>query len=229
MKIILFLLCITSILTAKESKRTCRILFPNGPEQPAAKYYLFDGISSQEVSLPRLSLSPIYKLRPGDIKIHLLTSPVGKLEEVPPGSPEVTVHADISDIYLLVNSEPANTVLPLRMRVVNANYDKIRNGEMLWFNLTQKHLAGKIGKSSFNLPANDSALVKEPSASSGDYPVEIYFRVPNDERTHPLIESQWFHDPRSRYIVFVFDEGQRRAPRVMSFSDFRIAEMKEDE
>lgn len=53
--------------------------------------------------------------------------------------------------------------------------------------------------------------------------------VPNDDRTHPLIESQWRHDPRSRSVVFVFDEGRRRAPRVMSFSDFRVAEEKEDE
>jgi hypothetical protein len=48
--------------------------------------------------------------------------------------------------------------------------------------------------------------------------VEIYFRVPNDERTHPLIESQWRHDPRSRSIVFVYDEGKRRVPKISSFS-----------
>lgn len=229
MKIILLLLCIASILSAKESKRTCRILFPGGPEQHALKYYLFDGISSQEVTLPRLSLSPIFKLRPGDIKIHLLSSPVTKPEDVPPGTPEVTVLASISDIYLLVSKDPDNNVLPLRMSIVNANYDKIRLGEMLWFNVTHKHLAGKIGKSSLKLPANASAVIHEPASLPGDYPVEIYFSVPGDERTHPLIESQWYHDPRSRCIVFVFDEGRRRAPRVMSFSDFRLFEKKEDE
>jgi hypothetical protein len=229
MKIILLLLSLASILPAAEVNRTCRILFPGGPEQAAGKYYLFDGISSQEVTLPRLSLSPVYKLRPGDIKIRLLTSPMTKHEEVPPGTPEVTVPASVSDIYLLVSNDPDNSVLPLQMRVVNANYDKIRLGEMLWFNLTHKHLAGKIGKSSLNLAANASAVIHEPASSPGEYPVEIYFRVPGDERTHPLIESQWHHDPRSRCIVFVFDEGRRRAPRVMSFSDFRQIEKKEDE
>jgi hypothetical protein len=229
MKTILLLLCLASILPAKERGRTCRILFPGGPEQPAGKYYLFDGISSQEVTLPRLSLSHVYKLRPGDIKIHLLTTPVVKPEEVPPGAPEVTVLAGVSDIYLIVSKDTDNSLLPLRMSAVNANYDKIRLGEMLWFNLTHKHLAGKIGKSSLQFAANASAVVHEPASSPGDYPVEIYFRVPGDERTHPLIESQWHHDPRSRSIVFVFDEGRRRAPRVMSFSDFRHVEKKEDE
>lgn len=229
MKTILLLLSLASMLTAAEGKRTCRILFPNGPEQPAGKYYLFDGKTSQEVTLPRLSLSIVYNLRPDNIRIHLLSSPVAKPEDVPPGSPEVTVLADVTDIYLLVSNDPDNKVLPLRMRVVNANYDKIRLGDMLWFNLTQKNLAGSIGKSTLQLPANSSAVIKEPAPSPGDYPVEIYFRVPGDERIHPLIESQWYHDPRSRCIVFVFDEGRRRAPRVMSFSDFRLFEKKEDE
>lgn len=112
---------------------------------------------------------------------------------------------------------------------MDANYDRIRLGEMLWFNLTPKHLAGKIGNASLKLPPAASAIIKEPARESVNYPVEIYFKVPNDERTHPLIESQWRHDPRSRSIVFVYDEGKRRAPRISSFSDFRMPEKNEEE
>jgi hypothetical protein len=217
------------MLSAQEAGHTCRILFLNGPQQAQEKYYLFDGKNSQEVTLPRLSFSPVYKLRPGDIKVWLLNTPVGKPEEVPPGAPSVSVNSAIRDFYLLISTDPANTVLPLRMHAVNANYDKIRLGEMLWINLTPKHLAGKIGRSPLNLGPNESTLVREPANAPGDYPVEIYFRVPDDDRTHPLVESQWRHDPRSRFVVFVYDEGRRRAPRVMSFADFRIAEKKEKE
>ena len=228
MKIIALLFMLAVALPAAERARTCRILFPGGPQQAAGKYYLFDGKSSQEVSLPRLSLSPVYKLAAGDVKIRLLTAPVLKPEDIPAGAPEIDVSADVRDIYLLVSDHPDNKVLPLKLGVVNANEDKIRLGEMQWFNLTQKHLAGKVGKSSLNLSANSSALVNEPASSAGDYPVEIYFRVPGDERTHPLIEGQWYHDPRSRFLVFVYDDGNRRAPRVMSVSDFRPPEEKEE-
>lgn len=229
MKIILLLLLLASILSAQESMRTCRIVFLNAPQQAPSKYYLFDGQTSQEVTLPRLSFSPVYKLRPGDIKLWLLTSPVGKPEEIPPGSPSVMVGAATMDLYLLITNDPANSVLPLRMQVVNANYDKIRLGEMLWINLTAKHLAGNIGRSSLKLAPNVSTLVKEPASTPGDYPVEIYFRVADDDRTHPLVESQWRHDPRSRCVVFVYDEGRRRAPRIMSVSDFRLPETQEEE
>jgi hypothetical protein len=33
--------------------------------------------------------------------------------------------------------------------------------------------------------------VNEPAGKLENYPVEVNFRVPGDERTHPLIESQW--------------------------------------
>ena len=229
MRIVLLLLSFAAILTAKEKARTCRILFPNAPQQTAETYYLFDGQKSQQVTLPRLSFSPVYQLLPGDIKIRLLTTPVNKPEQIPSGFPEATVDAATKDIYLVVTTDPTNTALPLRLQVVNANHDRIRLGEMLWINLTPKHLAGKVGRSSLTLAPNAFAMVKEPATSAGDYPLEIYFRVPGDDRTHPLIESQWHHDPRSRFVVFVYDEGRRRAPRIMSFSDFRIPERNENE
>ncbi len=222
MRFILLLLFLTTFLKAQERKHTCRTVFLNGPEQAESDCYLFDGVTSQKIELPRLNLSPVYKVRPGNIKIWLLAAPIGKIEEIPEAAPSGTVPVEVSDFYLLIIRDPSNKALPLRMQIVNANYDKIRLGEMLWFNLTPKQLAGKIGNASLKLPPNQSAITNEPARDNVSYPVEIYFRVPNDDRTHPLIESQWRHDPRSRSIVFVYDEGKRRAPRISSFSDFRM-------
>jgi hypothetical protein len=228
MRITLLVLFLAPFLHAQERERTCRTLFLNGSEQYAGDYYLFDGLRSQKIELPRLNLSPVYKVRPGNTKIWLLAAPVGKVEEIPEGTPSGVVPVEFSDFYLLIIRDPSNKTLPLRMQAVNANYERIRLGEMLWFNLTPKHLAGKIGNTSLRLQPTASAIIKEPARENVSYPVEIYFRVPNDERNHPLIESQWQHDPRSRSIVFVYDEGKRRAPRISSFSDFRIPEKKEE-
>ncbi len=222
MKFILFFLLFVPILSAQERGHTCRTLFLNGPQQAHGDYYLFDGIRSQKIELPRLSLSPVYDIRAGNAKLWLLTSPVQKPDEIPEGAPSVVVPAGTFDFYLIIARDPTNTVLPLRMQLVNANQDRIGRGEMLWINLTRKSIAGKIGKQDLKLPPTKSVLVKEPAQAPGDYPVELYFRVPDDERTHPLIESRWNHDPRSRSIVFVFDEGKRRAPRISSFTDFRM-------
>ncbi|MCH7227110.1 hypothetical protein [Haloferula sp. A504] len=221
MRILLILLTLFPLLGAQERERTFRTLFLNGPQRAASKYFLFDGTNCREVRFPRMSLSPVYELPAGDLRITLLTSPVSRIEEVPEGSPAVTIPAAMRDFYLLISRDPSNEVVPLRMQAVNANYDRIGRGEMLWFNLTPKFVKGTLGRASLELPPKKMALVKEPARELGNYPVEIYFRVPGDERTHPLIESQWNHDPRARSIVFVYDEGKRRAPRVQAFSDFR--------
>ncbi len=229
MRFILILLFLAPILTAQEREHTCRTVFLNGPQQAASDYYLFDGKRSQKIELPRLSLSPVYKVRPGKVKLWLLTSPVDDPENIPVGTPSIIVPAAALDFYLLIAHDRPNKVLPLQMQLVNANHNRIGRGEMLWFNLTPKYIAGKIGKENLKLPPKKSVLVKEPARGRGNYSVEIYFRVPGDARTHPLIESQWRHDPRSRSIVFVFDEGKRRAPRIQSFSDFRMPEKKKTE
>lgn len=228
MRFILLFFLLANLLKAEEREHTCRTLFLNGPEQQESNYYLFDGEKSQNIQLPRLSLSPVYKVRPGHTKIWLLTTPVEKIEEIPVGSPSAIIPVEISDFYLLIVRDPSNKSLPLRMQIVNANYDRIRLGEMLWFNLTQKHLVGEIGSASLKLPPNESVITKKPARENVNYPVEIYFRVANDDRTHPLIESQWQHNPNSRFIVFVYDEGKRRAPKISSFSDFRIPEEKDE-
>lgn len=230
MKIIILFLSLATVLTAQESAHTARILFLNGSQAAAdGTYYLFDGQETQEVELPRFSLSPVYDLRPGDLKLWLLKKPVADAENLPEGAPFVLVPAGVTDFYLICTTDPENKVIPVRMRLVNANPDKIGRGEMLWFNLTAKALAGKVGSRDLRLGPQTTLLVKEPATGNENYPIELYFKVEGDDRTHPLIEGQWRHDPRTRSIVFVYDEGKRRAPRIMSFSDFREPKKKEGE
>lgn len=227
MKILTLLLSLATLLGAQEAPHTARILYLNGPQADSGPYYLFDGAETHAVKLPRFSLSPVYDLRPGDLKLWLLSKPVADVESVPEGTPSVLVPAGVRDFYLICAIDPTNKVVPIQMRLVNANTEKIGRGEMLWFNLTKKALAGTVGSQTLRLGPGATSLVQEPATGNKDYPIELYFRVEGDDRTHPLIESQWSHDPRTRSIVFVFDEGKRRAPRVMAFSDFRMPKEKE--
>jgi len=229
MKTVLLFLCLAALSSAQEAAHSARILFLNGPQAAAGPYYLFDGKEAQEVELPRMSFSPVYDLRPGNLKLWLLTKPPVDAKSVPEGAPFVLVPAGVTDFYLICGVDPSNQVLPIQMRLVNANSDKIGRGEMLWFNLTAKSVAGKVGSQDLRLGPETTFLVKEPATGDNSYPIELYFRVKGDDRTHPLIESQWSHDSRTRSVVFVFDEGKRRAPRVMAFSDFRMPKEKKEQ
>lgn len=100
---------------------------------------------------------------------------------------------------------------------------------MFWFNLTDKRVGGRVGTEKLDLKPLSRELVGEPRQGIGDYPVELYFLIEGDSHFHPLCETQWRHDPRSRSPVFIANNGNRRAPRIHSVADYRIPEEKKAE
>jgi len=211
-------------MAGNASGRTCRIVFLNGPDGPPESLQMFDGAAFQEVELPRMNLSPVYKLPEGDLNLRFFSSPPGDPTKLPEGAPAVKVLEAMTDFYLIVTSDPKNEIAPVRVQAVSADSTQLGRGEMLWFNLTEKRVGGVIGSEKLDIKAGDRKVVGEPRSGRGDYPAELYFRIEGDDFIHPLCETIWRHDPRSRSLVFVINEGGRRVPRIVSFSDFRARE-----
>ena len=229
MKLLLLLLCLVpaaAFAQHKAAKHTCRILFFDGPESAPEKLQLFDGATSLEVDLPRMNFSKVYPLRPGPLTLCLLREPPADPTKLPPGAPSMTVAEDITDFYLLVTSDPANTVAPVRMQIINASGDKLRAGQMLWFNLTKNAVGGIVGSEKLVIQSNSRVTLDAPAKGNQDFAVNLTFRMPGNERLYPLCETRWRHDPRSRSVVFINSENGVRSPRVMVFPDFREAPPK---
>lgn len=215
-----------SLSGAENPPHTCRILFLNAANDAPKKLHLFDGATSQEVELPRMNFSPVYKLASGDRTLVLSPTPYAAPEEIDPKAPRVTVPASVKDFYLLVANDSSNSVSPISLQLVPVDDSKFRNGEMLWFNLTQHEVGGRIGKQQLAMKPQSKAYLKEPASKSEDFPVKIAYRIEGKKDLYPLCETKWRHDTRSRTIVFVMQEKGTRTPRVMGFSDFRNPEKK---
>jgi len=205
----------------QENPRTCRILVLSGPGSVPEKLHLFDGLVSREVEMPRMNLSPVYEIAPGSITIRMLSEPLLDPKALPAEAPSIVVPANLRDIYLLVTADRSNNVAPVKLAVVNANHERLGRGEILWYNLSDKAVAGKIGSRTLNLKPGASTVLGEPASGHEEYPVELYFRVQGDDFTHPLCETQWRHDPRSRSLAFIITEGKRKVPRVFTYADYR--------
>ena len=225
----LFLLLLPSAaLAGKAAKHTCRILFFDGPESAPEKLQLFDGAGCREVDLPRMNFSKVYDLPPGALQLSLLPAPPADPTKLPPGAPSVAVAEDVTDFYLLVTSDPANTVAPVRMQIINAGADRLRAGQMLWFNLTKSTVGGTVGSEKLVIQPNSRVTLNPPANANKDFPVNLSFRVLGDERLYPLCETNWRHDPRSRSVVFINADPAGRSPRVMAFADYREQSIKPD-
>lgn len=225
------LLAIVPALANAQPKggRTCRILFLGAPDNAPEKLQLYDGSAAQEVELPQMNLSPVYKLPAGPLVIRLLTTAPAKPEDVAPDAPKATVAESVTDFFLLVTSDPANKTVPVKMQVIDADSSKFKRGEMLWFNLTGNSVGGKVGSEQLAMAANSRTILKSPASGSEDYVVNLSYRMPGDERLHPLCETKWLHDTRSRTLLFVVNQPGSRTPRVLGFPDYREPEEKKKE
>jgi hypothetical protein len=101
---------------------------------------------------------------------------------------------------------------------------KARNGQMLSFNLTPNAVGGTLGEQKLALAANSRVIRDALTNTAEDDDVNLSFRTSGNPHLHPLCETRWLHDPRSRTVCFIFDTPGVRTPRVLGFPDFRQKE-----
>lgn len=225
--IIIFSLFSLAAQAAETTTRTCRILFLSAPDDAPETLFLFDGANAQEVELTRMGFSPTYKISAGASALALLPAAppdpgkAGTAPVVPAGAPTATLGASVRDFYLLVSSDAANKVAPVRMQVINANQEDFKRGQMLWYNLTQTKVGGIVGSRKLVIAPNSRLILDAPAPGKEDYHVDLHFLPPGKEETEPLCETNWSHDPRSRGVFFILMPEGRLIPRIVGFSDFR--------
>lgn len=231
MRLSLFILLLVSLVThaADKSERTCRILFLAPPPGFPEKIHLFDGVSSQEVEPGSMSFSPVYQIRPGDLTLAILPSPPapsadGSPPAIPADAPKAALAASITDFYLILSSDPTNTVVPVRMQLINSDAANFKRGQMLWFNLTENRVGGIVGSRKLLVEPNSRLILDAPATGLEDYPVNIHFLPPGKQRPEPLCETNWSHDPRSRSVFFILKPAGSLIPRILGIPDFRTQE-----
>ncbi|MCH7226209.1 hypothetical protein [Haloferula sp. A504] len=216
------LLALILPLTAVEpSVRTCRILFLEAPASAPTSLFLFDGSESREVDLPRMNFSKVYSLPAGALRLHLLSTALDDPEQLPDGAPCAKVSAGVTDFYLLLTSDPENKVAPVRMQAIHAGSDRLKRGQMLWFNLTRNTIGGTVGSERLVVQPGARTVIDPPARGNERYQVDLGFRIPDEDHLYPLCETKWMHDPRSRSVAFIIPKAGIRTPRVLVFPDFR--------
>ena len=151
----------------------------------------------------------------------LLPSAPADPEQIPAGAPSVAVPATVTDFYLLVTSDPDNKVAPVRMNLIDASAGRLKRGQMLWYNLTDKAVGGKVGSERLAMKPGARFVLDPPARGHENYPVNLSYRIVGNDSLYPLCETQWLHDPRSRSVAFVFTLPGVRTPRVLVFPDYR--------
>ncbi len=220
--LIIGLLVTSSLVSAQSAgKRTCRILYLGGSEAAPESLFLHDGVNAQEVELPRMNLSPVYQLPPGPRTLRMLATAPATPEVISPDAPSIQVPEAVSDIYLLVSSDPSNKITPVKMQIVDVDPSKFKKGQILWFNLSPNRVGGEVGSENLAMEPNSKNMMNPPAAKREDYNVKLAFRIEGKPDLYPLCETKWLHHPDSRSVFFIVAQQGSRTPRVLGFRDYR--------
>ena len=85
------------------------------------------------------------RLPAGALQLSLLPKPLKDPAQLPAAAPRAAVPETMADFYLLVTHDPSNEVSRVRMQVIDAGADKLRAGQMLWFNISPNLVGGMVG------------------------------------------------------------------------------------
>ena len=208
---------------AEPRTRTCRILFLQGPSSAPQSLFLFDGTTLQEVELPRMNFSPVYRITSTATSLALVSKSIDPTaaQPIPQGAPVAKIGEEMTDFYLLLTHDPSNRIAPVNMQMIDAHASRFQQGQMLWFNLTPNRISGQLGNIKITMPPQSRLIIDAPVRGQENYHIDIRFSAPQQSLVEPLCQTNWTHDPRSRSVVFIYQIAPSPIPRICAFPDFR--------
>ena len=112
--------------------------------------------------------------------------------------------------------------VPVRMQIIDAGAKKFKQGQMMWYNLTGNAVGGQVGEHKLAMKARSREIIDPPASGNEAYDVVLSYKLPDDERFHPICQTKWLHDPRSRMMVLVHGVVGNTTPQIAGFKDFRL-------
>jgi hypothetical protein len=207
-------------ISLQAKARTCRVIYPERPNDAPKIAYLFDGSDSQKVALPSMNFSKVIELPSGDITIAMTQDSVSDPEALSPSAPLLKISESVTDFYILIIPDPKNKDFPVKMKLVDSGQGKLKPGETLWFNLTEHRIVARLGGAKMLVAPKGRAVSKDPVSASGYYSAKFAYQVKGKGALAPITEQSWWHDAESRHLGFMLNSGGR-LPKIYFYRDFR--------
>lgn len=208
-------------------EKSCRLIYLHKPANAPDEAYLFDGKVSHKVTLPAMNFSQVVKLPGGKLTLGMTPKEVSDPKNFPASAPTIHIAENVSYFYLIVTSDPANKVLPVKMLPIDTSSNKLSNGQTLWLNFSSQRIVGKLGEQPLEIPAGSRKVTDAPIKNSGYFKAQFAYIPKGGKDFLPIMSKSWWHDQNSKYLGFIIDT-EERLPRVYTFRDYRNLEAEEE-
>ena len=215
------LCCFPCFSSAKDMKKTCRVVYPLRLHGAPQEVHLFDGTSFRKIPLPGMNFSDEIKLPGGDLMLSMTSDAVSEPAAISKEAPQAKIPADMTDFYLVVLNAPGNTEMPFRMLPLDAGDAHLRAGQTLWINLTAHRITADYGETSLEIPPDGNVVGEAPLKTNGYFKAKFRYQPNGSGDFLPVMEKSWWFDAGSKNLGFV-SESDIGFPRIFTFRDQRV-------
>ena len=209
--------------TIHAKPRSCRVVFPERPQDAPKIAYLFDGSKSQSVTLPSMNLSEVIELPKGELTIAMSPNAISDPKALSSKAPLLRIPEAVMDFYVIITPDPKNQDFPVKMNLVDTGGGKLKSGETLWYNLTEHRIIAKLGGAEMSVDPNGRTISKDPVPASGYYSARFAYQAKGEGAFAPITEQNWWHDAQSKHLGFMVNSGGK-LPKIYFYRDFRDPE-----
>jgi hypothetical protein len=213
-----FVMCANPLIA---QTRTCRLLYPDRPQDAPKTAYLFDGTKSHRVTLPSMNLSEVIELPAGELTLAMTAVEIADAKLLPPAAPQLKIPEKVADIYIIVSTDSNRAELPIQMEWVDASDDVLQKGQTVWRNFTQDRIIAKLGVADLSLDPLNVKVSAAPAPASGYFNASFTYQIRGGGEPRPITEQSWWHDANCKHLGLVMGtEG--KLPTIKFYRDFRL-------
>ena len=191
---------------AQKAAPAFRVLFFQKPSNLPSELTLHvNGKPQQQVALPKYQFTSNITFRKARTTTLTFADQSYADPEQLQGFPSIEVPHSWSKFLLLAFEDPSNKKLPIKFYPINASSGTFENGDLLFLNLSQYELQGKVGSSSLKLPGSKSKKLSKIAPDKSDVQVKIDILKPNTpQKKQWFIYQAWRYRTDQRLLVFIF-------------------------
>lgn len=184
--------------------RPLRLLYFQAPANAPEEVCVYAaGAMVAESELPRHNFSDNVVIPKGDTVLHFLPTPLSEGEELPEKAPKVRIPEGWQKVLLLVAEDKGNSILPIRVKAINASDSVFGPGSIYMMNLSKIRIGGTIGDKNLDLRPGKVQILKNPISGNGFYPTKLYSIATPGARPQRFIKQMWEKDGNTRQVLFI--------------------------
>ncbi|MFC5051406.1 hypothetical protein ACFPK9_12395 [Rubritalea spongiae] len=204
MKLIFTLFTIFAVCVPVYGQCLARCIYFNAPSNVPRKLLLLQGRQSDTIDVLTKNFSDSIKIKKSTERIYL--APMGvdlKQDGLKQKLPSVRIPENWSKVLIVLTNDSSNTILPIKLNIVDASDDKFGPDDMMFVNFSALGYIGSVGEKKVKLKPKSNLTIDNLMSRNGSASLELDMFLPEENTLRRFARRSWPCSTNDRLVFFV--------------------------